>query len=66
MSVSYTKCKDANHNRVRHSPDGFNIIEECFECFAAWQIFGVTGEIVKLADSWMVRVAAKQRELSKS
>lgn len=64
-SVSHDKCQAAGHHRVRHSPDGFNIIEECHSCMSAWQIQGITGEITKLADSWMVRVLARERELSK-
>lgn len=56
-SISYDRCITAGHTRVRHSPNGVDIIEECFESFKAWQIFGVTDEIVRLPDSWMIRVA---------
>lgn len=52
-SVTYGKC---HHHRIRHSPDGFNIIEECFECVKAWQIMGITGEVIQLPDSWMSRL----------
>ena len=57
MSVSYQKC---THEKSRHSPDGFNIIEECEICFKAWQIQGITGAITLLPDSWMIRVTRKQ------
>ncbi len=57
QSTSYSKCQ---HSRIRHSPDGFNIIEECFECVKAWQIMGITGEVILLPDSWMARLVREQ------
>lgn len=57
-SVSFDKCQ---HSRVRHSPDGFNIIEECHECMKAWQIMGVTGDVILLPPNWMDRVMDRER-----
>lgn len=57
-SVSFDKCK---HERIRHSPDGVNIIEECRECHSAWQIMGFTGEVIKLAPTWMDRVIDREK-----
>lgn len=55
-SVTLKACRDKGHSRSRHSPDGFNIIEECPECYAAWMIQGVTGEEIRLAHSYAERV----------
>jgi hypothetical protein len=65
-SVSFDKCNSENHRRDRHSPDGFNIIEECRQCMAAWQIMGLTGEVTRLSSNWMGRVLARERELNRS
>lgn len=57
-SISFDNCE---HSRVRHSPDGINIIEECHDCHAAWQIMGITGEVIKLAATWMDRVIDREK-----
>ena len=51
MSVTHAACQTAGHARVRHSPDGFNVIEECPTCCMAWKIMGITGEVIRLAQS---------------
>lgn len=59
-SVSYNSCK---HDRIRHSPNGFDIVEECRACFKAWLIQGITGDVTLLPDSYMVRVMRKEFEV---
>ena len=59
-SITYEKCK---HSKIRHSPDGFNLIEECFDCMKAWHIAGITSEVTLLPTSWMVRVSREQETL---
>ena len=48
MSKSLRECESKHHRRTRHSPDGFNIIEECETCHARWLIQGITGEVIRL------------------
>jgi hypothetical protein len=51
VSVTHAACQTAGHARVRHSPDGFNVIEECPTCCMAWVIAGITGDITRLDGS---------------
>lgn len=53
MSVTYNQC---SHKRIRHSEDGFSVIEECPECCKAWLVQGITGEIIRLYGSIELRL----------
>lgn len=37
-SMSLRICETLGHQRVRSSPDGYNIILECPECCMAWLV----------------------------
>jgi hypothetical protein len=50
-SLSLAYCDTLEHTRIRHSPDGVDIIEECPECCKAWLIKAGTGEEIRLIDS---------------
>ena len=51
-SLTLAFCKSiAEHKRIRHSPDGVDIIEECPECCKAWLIKALSGEEIRLVGS---------------
>lgn len=49
-SITYSVCRAANHKRIRHSPDGVQLIEECPHCCMAW-LLGMGGRVARLTGS---------------
>ena len=64
-SVTLKMCDEKHHERARHSPNGFDIIEECETCFASWMIKGITGEEIRLPDSYSYRVFVSNKRRSR-
>ena len=51
MEINVTaRFEQCEHEKIRHSPNGVDIIEECEECCKAW-IVKPTGEVWRLWNS---------------